>query len=168
MTPRMHTRWLALPLLLLTAACATEGPASQRGFFGGIGAMATGADERNASNMEATAALAERNAQTAAARESVASRQAAETSYQVREAQRRLTALQQRLREQRATLARLTAERGAPGAAEAARLQTEANALEQERRAAAQRVGGPSPEAVQRVEERARSLDAALQRFSTM
>jgi hypothetical protein len=168
MMPRRRFRLLpALPLLLL-AACNTEGPASQRGFFGGIGAMASGADERGAAQMEATAAMAERGAQLAAAREATARQQAAQSSAEVEASQRRLNALQQRLRDQRATLARLRAERGAPGAAEAARLQAEADALEQERRTAARRIGGPSPEAVQRVEDRARNLDAALQRFSTM
>jgi hypothetical protein len=159
---------LLTPILLLLGACATEGPASQRGFFGGIGAMASGADQRNATNMEATAAMTERGAQLAAQREATAQQQAAVSGAEVRAAQRRLDALQQRLRDQRATLARLRTERGAPGAAEATRLQAEADALEQERSAAARRVGGPSPEAVKRVENRARELDAALQRFGTI
>lgn len=48
---------------------------------------------------------------------------------------------------------------------QAARLQSELDALELERRAAASRAGGPSTEQVQTLERRAIELDAALQRF---
>jgi len=50
-------------------------------------------------------------------------------------------------------------------AAQAARLQSELNLLELERRAAASRAGGPSTEQVQSLERRAIELEAALRRF---
>ena len=50
-------------------------------------------------------------------------------------------------------------------AAQAARLQSELDALELERRAAASRAGGPSTEQVQSLERRAIELETALQRF---
>ena len=50
-------------------------------------------------------------------------------------------------------------------AAQAARLQSELDALELERRAAASRAGGPSTEQVQSLERRAIELEAALRRF---
>jgi hypothetical protein len=49
--------------------------------------------------------------------------------------------------------------------AQAARLQSELDALERERRAAASRAGGPSSEQVQNLERRAIELETALQRF---
>ena len=49
--------------------------------------------------------------------------------------------------------------------AEGARLQSELDALERDRRAAAARAGGPSADQVQSIERRAGELDAALQRF---
>jgi hypothetical protein len=50
-------------------------------------------------------------------------------------------------------------------AAQSARLQSELDALELERRAAASRAGGPSTEQVQSLERRAIELEAALRRF---
>lgn len=50
-------------------------------------------------------------------------------------------------------------------AAQAARLQSDLDALERERRAAASRTGGPSAEQVQSLERRAIELELALQRF---
>ena len=85
----------------------------------------------------------------------------------MRASEQRLAALQRSLAEQRRTLDRLRAERAQNPAAtsEGARLQSELDALERDRRAAAARAGGPSADQVQSIERRATELDAALQRF---
>lgn len=167
MPPRLAT--VAAPVLLLSllAGCAGAGagPASQRGFFSGIGAAVSGEDERGASRLEGAAALEERSAMLAGQRSADARAETSRSEAEVRAARRRLAALQEKLRDQRATLDRLRTSRGQAGAAEAARLGSEMDALERDRRAMVQRAGGPSPEAVQRVEQRASELDAALRRF---
>ena len=171
MSPK-PTAGAACLLLLLPSltgcAGACEGPASSRGFFCGIAAMATGADERGAARLENTAAAEEGAARAAGQRAERAQAEASRTGAEVRAAQRRLDALQQKLRDQRATLERLRAERGQSGAAEASRLQSELDALERDQRAAAQRAGGPSPETVRQIERRASDLDAALRRFGAI
>lgn len=158
-----------LLLLPSLAGCAgtCEGPASSRGFFCGVAAMATGADQRGAARLENTAAAEESAAGAAGRRAERARAEASRTGAEVQAAQRRLNALERNLREQRATLERLRAERGqsGAGAAEASRLQSDLDALERDRRAAAQRTGGPSPATVQQIERRANDLDAALRRF---
>jgi hypothetical protein len=149
------------PLLLLTGcAGAGAGPASERGFFTGIGAAVSGEDVRGAQNLENAAALQERAAQMAAERDTAAQAEAARNTAAVR-------ALEQGLAQQRTTLDRLRAERAQNPAAtaEGARLQSELDTLERDRRAAAARAGGPSAEQVQSIERRAGELDAALQRF---
>ena len=93
--------------------------------------------------------------------------EAARSGAAVRASEQRLARLQRDLAAQRATLDRLRAERAQnpAAAAEGARLQSELDALERDRRAAAARAGGPSAEQVQSIERRAGELDAALQRF---
>ncbi|MCE2920247.1 MAG: hypothetical protein LW837_09900 [Roseomonas sp.] len=159
----------AIAPLLILAGCAGAGagPASERGFFTGIGAAVSGEDVRGAQQLESSAALQERAAQMAAERNAAAQAEAARTGAAVRNAEARLAAQQRSLAEQRATLERLRAERAQnpTAAAEGARLQSELNAQEREIRAAAARSGGPSADQVQRIERRAGELDAALQRF---
>ena len=159
----------AIAPLLILAGCAGAGagPASERGFFTGIGAAVSGEDVRGAQQLESSAALQERAAQMAAERNAAAQAEAARTGAAVRNAEARLAAQQRSLAEQRATLERLRAERAQnpTAAAEGARLQSELDAQEREIRAAAARSGGPSADQVQRIERRAGELDAALQRF---
>ncbi|MCA3324679.1 MAG: hypothetical protein INF75_12105 [Roseomonas sp.] len=159
----------AIAPLLLLAGCAGAGagPASERGFFTGIGAAVSGEDVRGAERLENAAALQERAAQMAAERNTAAQAEAARSGAAVRASEARLARLQADLAQQRATLERLRAERAQnpTTAAEAARLQSELDALERDRRAAAARAGGPSADQVQSIERRAGELDAALQRF---
>src|SRR5689334_9988924 len=95
----------AFPVLLaavLLAGCSCDGPAASRGFFCGAGTMISGADERQAGGLEASAATQERQALEQRLRTREAQRQAAASSAQVRSAQARLAALQRHLAEQRA------------------------------------------------------------------
>ena len=159
----------AIAPLLLLAGCAGAGagPASERGFFTGIGAAVSGEDVRGAQQLESAAALQERAALMAAERNAAAQAEAARTGAAVRNAEARLAAQQRSLAAQRATLEKLRAERAQnpTAAAEGARLQSELEAQERDIRAAAARSGGPSADQVQRIERRAGELDAALQRF---
>ncbi|MCA3362504.1 MAG: hypothetical protein ING08_14755 [Roseomonas sp.] len=160
-------RTIAPLLLLAGCAGAGAGPASERGFFTGIGAAVSGEDVRGAERLENAAALQERAAQMAVERNTAAQAEAARSGAAVRASEARLARLQADLAQQRATLERLRAERAQnpTTAAEAARLQSELDALERDRRAAAARAGGPSADQVQSIERRAGELDAALQRF---
>jgi DNA repair exonuclease SbcCD ATPase subunit len=156
------------PLLILRGgAGAGPGPASERGFFTGIGAAVSGEDVRGAQRLESSAALQERAAQMAAERNAAAQAEAARSTAAVRASEQRLARLQRDLAQQRATLDRLRAElaQNPAATAEGARLQSELDALERDRRAAAARAGGPSADQVQSIERRAGELDAALQRF---
>jgi hypothetical protein len=160
-------RTIAPLLLLAGCAGAGAGPASERGFFTGIGAAVSGEDVRGAQRLESSAALQERAALLAAERNAAAQAEAARTGAAVRNAEARLAAQQRSLAAQRATLERLRAERAQnpAAAAEGARLQSELDTQEREIRAAAGRSDGPSADQVQRIERRAGELDAALQRF---
>jgi len=160
-------RTIAPLLILAGCAGAGAGPASERGFFTGIGAAVSGEDVRGAQRLESSAALQERAALMAAERNATAQAEAARTGAAVRNAEARLAAQQRSLTEQRATLERLRAERAQnpAAAAEGARLQSELEAQERDIRAAAERSGGPSADQLQRIERRAGDLDAALQRF---
>lgn len=159
---------LGLPLL---AGCANAGagPASNRGFFGGLAAMANGNDERGAARLESMAGAQESAAQTAAVRAASARQEASASSAEVAMAQRQLTALQDRLRGQRATLARLRAEgnQSAERTAELARLQTQLNALEREQRAA-RRTGNLTAASLQPLEAGSGDMDAALSRLGSI
>ena len=160
-------RTIAPLLLLAGCAGAGAGPASERGFFTGIGAAVSGEDVRGAQQLESAAALQERAALMAAERNTAAQAEAARSGAAVRASEQRLARLQRDLAQQRATLERLRAERAQnpAAAAEGARLQSELDALERDRRAAAALAGGPSTEQVQSIERRATEMDEALQRF---
>ena len=172
--PRLHgllTAGLLTGLLSLTGcAGGTNVPPSERGFFGGLSAAISGDDVRRAQTFENTAAQAEGAAARAGQRAAVAQQEANATSAQVAAAQQRLNALQQTLRNQRAALNQLRSQPGQSSAtaAEAARLQQELDAQDRAQQDAARRVGGPSPAAVQRLDQRSRELDAALRQFQAM
>ncbi len=165
------TAGLLTGLLLLTGcAGGANVPPSQRGFFGGLSAAVSGDDVRRAQSLENTAAQAEASAAGAGQRAAVARQEADATSAQVTAAQQRLNGLQQTLRNQRAALNQLRPQSGqsSAAAAEAARLQRELDAQDRAQQEAARRVGGPSPAAVQRLDQRSRELDAALRQFQAM
>jgi hypothetical protein len=111
----------AVAPLLMLAGCAGAGagPASERGFFTGIGAAVSGEDVRGAQNLENAAALQERAAQMAAERNTAAQAEAARSGAAVRASEQRLARLQRDLAAQRATLDRLRAERAQNPAAAA-------------------------------------------------
>ncbi len=157
---------VVLGCLLALAACADAGnvPASQRGFFSGIGAMASGADERRAQSLEGAAAQAEMSNVALQQRASRAAGQAAMTSGQVQAAEARLASLDATLRTQRDQLARMRAQAAANPArsADVARLDQEAARIEAERRAAANQVGGPTTAQAQQLEQRTRDLQRSM------
>jgi hypothetical protein len=127
----------------------------------------SGEDVRGAQRLENSAALQERAAQMAAERNTAAQAEVARSGAAVRASEQRLARLQRDLGAQRATLERLRAERAQDpaAAAEVARLQSEWDALERDRRAAAARVGGPSAEQLERIERGVADFEASLQRF---
>jgi chromosome segregation ATPase len=159
---------LALGLLLVLAACDTNAPANQRGFFGGLGAMATGNDERRAQSLENSAAQAEASTALLRQRANVAAGQAAITSGQVQAAEQRLAALDRTLRDQRVRLNQMRAQANASptSAAEANRLDQEAERIQRDARAAASQVGGATPAQTQQLEQRSRALQSAMDQLS--
>lgn len=151
---------LALALWLLLAGCATaEGPAEQRGFFGGLGAAVTGADERRAQAIEAQATAEQNRALAARADALAAERRRTQSAAELAEANRRLAALDRDIARLRGELDGIRAQRGAGGAAEGARLQGELDALDRARQA-------PSgPRDVQALEARRARIEDALRRY---
>jgi hypothetical protein len=164
-TPPGFAACVLLAATLLSGCAGSTAPASERGFFGGLGAMVTGEDERQARGLENAAAPKELRRIQARRDLQLARQQQAGSAAQLRGAQARLDALEARLAQQRAELARLRAERGAAGAAEGARLQSELETLERARRAAGTAQGGPSAAEVQRLERRSEELARALERY---
>jgi hypothetical protein len=164
MTTHRRSASLALAALAL-AGCADPGPAAERGYFGGLGAMATGQDERQAQTMEGRAAAEHRRALEARAAAQAAAARRDDSAATLRAAQARLAALDADLTRQRQTLARLGTERGAAGRAEAARLRREADALARARDEAAARNGGPSAADLDQLERLSRAMDDALRRY---
>jgi hypothetical protein len=156
--------------LLALAACADAGnvPASQRGFFGGLGAMGSGSDERRAQTLENSAVQAESSANQLRQRANVAAGQAALSSGQVQAAEARLAALDRTLQDQRARLNRMRAQASAsPSAtAEAGRLDQEAAQIQRDARAAANQVGGPSAAQTQQLEQRTRALQSSMDQLN--
>lgn len=149
-------RGIVLASLLALGACASaNAPASERGFFGGLGAAVTGADEQRARSMEAQATAAQNQALAARA-DALASQRRADASRQ------RLAAQQRANVQQDADIARLRSQladvRGSLSAEEAARLNREIDAMERDRRDAA------DPAAQQRAEQRRQAIEDALRR----
>ena len=144
----------ALLLLLLGACASANAPASERGFFGGLGAAATGADEQRARTMESQAtaaqnrALEQRSSTLAAQRRADASRQ-------------QLAAQQRANTQQDAEIARLRTQladaRSRMILEESARVGQEIDALQRER-------ANPDPAAQARAEQRRQSIEDALRR----
>ncbi len=153
------------------SACAdtSNTPASQRGFFGGIGAAVSGSDERRAAGLEQSATDAERKKQQLEARLGAANADAARTQVQVQAAEQRLAAVRSDLQRQKERLAALRA--GSPSgssAEEAARLQKELDALERERRAAQDASTAVTTATLRNLEERTRAIGVALDRLGAV
>jgi len=142
-------------LLLLLGACASaNAPASERGFFGGLGAAATGADEQRARSMEAQATAAQNQALAARANTLSAQRRADQSRQQ-------LAAQQRANQQQDAEIARLRAQladaRSRMTPEESARVNREIDALQRDR-------ASPDPAAQARAEQRRQSIEDALRR----
>lgn len=162
---RLHRLKSAFVLALALAACADPGPAEQRGFFGGMGAMMTGADERQAQSAEQNAAAEQRRAleQRERAQQAAASQQ--QSARDLQNARVRLARLDADLVRQRQQLADLRARRGAAGGAEADRLQRQSDELGRQRDRAANRSGGPTQQDVEQLERLSRAFDESLRRY---
>lgn len=156
-----------LILALAVSACADPGPANQRGFFGGMGAMMTGSDERQAQATEQNAAAEQRRALEQRERAQQAQAGQQQSARDLSNARARLARLDADLVRQRRQLADLRAQRGAAGAAEADRLQQQSDDLKRQRDQAAGRTGGPSPQEVEQLERLSRALDESLRRYGT-
>lgn len=129
-------RAILLPALLALGACAAaEGPAEQRGFFGGLGAAVSGADERRAQTIEAQATAEQNRALAARADALAAERRRTQSAADLQAANRRLAALDRDIARLRGELETLRARRGPEGAAEGARLGQELDALDRARQA---------------------------------
>lgn len=153
----------AAVFVLLLAGCASNRPAAERGFFGGIGAAITGEDERQARAREAEASSAEARALQARAAAVEAERRQAASAAAVRDAERRLAALDAEIARMRRDLARARAAR--PGDPQGAALQDRLETLDRERAAAARR---PDPATAQRLEQQGRALDRALEAYGRL
>jgi chromosome segregation ATPase len=159
---------VVLASLVLTGcvAASENTPASQRGFFGGLGAAASGNDERRAQRMEAEASASEQRARQLEARANQAETQAAVTSGQVRAAEQRLASIQGEVQRQRQRLAAV--QRAGKSPEEAGRLNAELEAIDAERRAAAASTGGVSNATLQGLENRTRRVNEALNRLGAV
>ena len=155
--------------VLSGCATASNTPASERGFFGGMGAMVTGADEKRASTLEQNAATAEQRKRQLEARLQAANTDVARTNEQVQAAERRLAAIRNDIQRQRERLAALRGSTPAgPSADEAARLQRELDAVDRERRAAQEASGAATPETLRSLENRTRAIGLALDRLGAV
>jgi hypothetical protein len=125
----------------------------------------TGQDEQQAKQIENTAASEEQRALEQRARAQQATRERDASSRDVQAAQARLAKLDTDLRRQRTELARLRAQRGANGRAEADRIQRDADALARAREKAAQSATGPTQQELRELERLSGELDKALQRY---
>jgi len=162
---------MALVVCGTVSACAdtSSTPASQRGFFGGIGAAVTGSDERRAAGLEQSAADAERKKQQLEARLGAANADAARTQAQVRAAEQRLAAVRSDLQRQKERLAALRARsQSGPSAEEASRLQRELDAVDRERRAAQEASNAVTPATLRNLEERTHAIGLALDRLGAV
>lgn len=154
---------------LLMGCQTTTQPASQRGFFSGLGAAVTGADERQARGLEQQAASEEAKAQRMAQRAAEADRQARTSGAQVRTAEQRLATLQADVENQRKRLAALKAgRRSGVDIAEADRIQLELDELDRAQRQAAAQVSSITPGTLQSLENRARQIDSALAKLGSV
>jgi chromosome segregation ATPase len=169
------SHWKAAAAALVTCAalsgCATASntPASERGFFGGVGAMVTGADEKRASTLEQNAATAEQRKRQLEARLQAANTDVARTNQQVQAAERRLAAIRNDVQRQRERLSALRSSAPAgPSAEEAARLQRELDAVDRERRAAQEASAAVTPETLRNLESRTRAIGLALDRLGAV
>ena len=153
---------LALAASLALQGCADPGPAKERGFFGGMGAMMTGTDERQATKLENTAASEQRRTLEARAEAQAAAALQQQSERDLAAARARLEAIDADIARQRQALARLRAQRGEAGRAEAERLQRESDELARARARAGRQ---PSAEELQSLERLSRALDDSLRRY---
>ena len=154
---------LLLLALFGLAGCASQGPATERGFFGGVNAAITGDDERQARALENEAADREARVRAMAARADQADRDARSSTAQVQAAEQRLAALQASIQRQRYQVNALR--NSGRSMAEADRISTGLDQLERDRAAAAGRGGSIDPAALQQLEDRARALNQSLARL---
>jgi hypothetical protein len=171
----MRNHWKGSLLALLVcgtvSACATpsDAPATERGFFGGIGAMVTGTDENRAANLERNAAAEEEKKRQLEERLAAANADAARTREQVEIAERRLAAIQTQVQRQKERLAALRAgTQSSSSAAEAVRLQNELDAIDRERRAAQDARNAVTPATLRNLEDRTRAVGNALDRLGAI
>lgn len=154
---------------LVVGGCTTTdtAPATQRGFFGGLGAAVSGADERRAATLEADAANAEQRNRQLSARVASANQQGAITSGQVRAAEQRLANIQNEMLRQRQRLAALRSANSVPPG-EATQLNSEIDAIDAERRAAAASASSVSPAKLQSLEDRTKAVNATLAKLGAV
>jgi hypothetical protein len=166
--PRSAPSHLVVPAalaLLGLAGCAADTAPQDRGFFGALGAAASGSDVARDQRMQADAAAAEQRAQQMQARLTAAQQREATSAARVTQAQARLRQLDAEIARLRQRAAALPTDGQTPAQrAETERLRQEAEALDRERRAAATAPGGPSDAAVDNLRRRATALEDALNR----
>jgi hypothetical protein len=160
----MSTRKAAFAILAAAAlqGCADPGPARERGFFGGMGAMMTGTDERQATKLENSAVSEQRRVLEARADAQAAAARQQQSERDLAAAKTRLDALDVDIARQRQALERLRAQRGAAGRAEADRLQRQSDELARRRAIAGRQ---PSAEELQALERLSNALDESLRRY---
>jgi len=157
-----RTALLALAASLALQGCADPEPAKERGFFGGMGAMMTGTDERQATRLENAAASEQRRALEARADAQAAAARQQQSERDLAAAKARLDAIDADIARQQQTLARLRAQRGEAGRAEAERIRRESDEFA---RARARAGSQPSAEELQSLERLSRALDESLRRY---
>ena len=160
----MSTRKAAFALIAAATlqGCADPGPARERGFFGGMGAMMTGTDERQAAKLENSAVSEQRRVLEARADAQAAAARQQQSERDLAAAKARLDALDADIARQRQALERLRAQRGAAGRAEADRLQRQSDELARRRASAGRQ---PSAEELQALERLSNALDESLRRY---
>ncbi len=151
--------------VLLLSACASDGPASERGFFTGLGAAVSGQDEANAQRLEQDATRRQRELLEQRLATNAAQERQRTSEATLRELQGRWQALEAQLNQQRAQLARLIAQRGARAGPEGQRLQGEIEAADRQRAQAQQQPGGPSERELREIQERVDRLGESLRRY---
>jgi hypothetical protein len=149
------TRAAAAVLLLLGGCASANAPASERGFFGGLGAAVTGADEQRARGMEAQATAAQNRALEQRSSTLAAQRRADASRQQLAAQQRANTAQEAEIARLRSQLADV---QGQMAPDEAARIRREIDAAERDGRAAA------TPQQQQQAEARRQAIADALRR----
>lgn len=158
-------RRAVLATALLLGACAQTGPASERGFFGGLGAAISGEDQRQAQAIEGQAQAAETRALQARASAVQAEQRQQASASAVRDAERRLANLDRQIASMRQNLAEARARR--PNDPQGAQLSGRVEALDRERAAAAA-APQADPATAQRLERQGQELNRALEAYGRL